>query len=433
MSPTVNLQSRRWTRVLAACGRRMRDAWCIVGLAAAVFLALDRLAARVWDDSGVEALVQSRQFRQASPDLSDAMARELASEIHATHDSPFVATRFRWEPLVYWRSRAHAGRWINVDNSGLRRTIVPAKAEGKPAVSAGTSETVFCFGGSTMWGACVSDEATIPSLLAAELHKRGISAKLTNFAQMGYVSTQCRVALEQELQRGNVPTVALFYDGYNDIGSALANPTPGQAGDEYQRPSREQLIREPTLWSLGRHYLRASFTARVFQPDWREQLAAQIQRNLSETEANQVASAAVERYLNNIRLIQALAEAYGFEARFYWQPLLYARREPSDVEREILVAEPGAESMHRAARQVLVSAQRQWAKTDPAVRLLRDLSQVFDTANWRGKTAFFDACHLGEAGNRTVATALADDIQTALRERPASNRLHQRRPRLTEK
>lgn len=417
MSKSEPLSRRAVFRHGGWVGRRARDAWCIVGLAAFGFVALDQGAARLFDNSGIETLVRSPRFRQASPELADGDLKSLAAEIDTTHDSPFVATRFRWEPLVYWRSQAHAGRWINIDENGLRRTAdpsAPGTAQGDSSASARQDGglRVFCFGGSTMWGACVSDEATIPSLLAAELAQKNVRASVTNFAQMGYVSTQSRVALEQELMRGNVPDVAVFYDGFNDLGAAMANAEPGLPGDEYQRPPREALIRRPTLFGLGGHFLRSSFIARLFQPDWRAQVAGQIERNLAETSGEVVVNRAVDRYLNNIRMVQALSARFDFQSRFYWQPLLCSRAIPSVAERELLGAEPGVEQMHRTARQRLgqILGER-GAASDPAVACLRDLSGVFDGENWREKTAFFDACHLGQAGNRAVAAEIAADIQ----------------------
>lgn len=414
MSAPVNTPRRGIFRPLGWTFRRLRDGWCIVGLAAILFLAVDRLAAWLWDDSGVGVLVQSAPFRQASPALDDYDLASLAQEIEATHDSPFVATRFRWEPLVYWRSQTHAGRWINVNERGLRRTTSP----GASSISKSNEAIqIFCFGGSTMWGACVPDEATIPSQLSAHLARAGAAATVTNFAQMGYVSTQSRITLEQELTRGNRPDIVVFYDGFNDVGAAMANPEPGLPGDEYQRPTRESHIRQPTLWGLGDHYLRSSFLARLFQPDWRQQVADQIARNVSNVDTDQLAVHAVERYLNNLRIVQALAEKFDFEARYYWQPLLCTRRQPADGERSLAGKEPGVERIHQRARQALADTKHRRAAGDNAVDSLRDLSDVFDGSAWRDQTVFFDACHLGTVGNEAVAAALAEDLGPLVKKR----------------
>ncbi len=45
-----------------------------------------------------------------------------------------------------------------------------------------------------------------------------------------------------------------------------------------------------------------------------------------------LANAAVDTYLGNVRLVNALAKDYGFRAVFFWQPTIYAKPNLSEEE-----------------------------------------------------------------------------------------------------
>ena len=86
-----------------------------------------------------------------------------------------------WHPYVYWRRKPYTGKYINIDEKGLRKTIYPIDepVKKKPV------KKVFMFGGSTMWGSGVKDEFTIPSLVGSGLAKQSIHAEVTNFGESG--------------------------------------------------------------------------------------------------------------------------------------------------------------------------------------------------------------------------------------------------------
>jgi len=104
-----------------------------------------------------------------------------------------------------WDNKSHQGSVINIDSEGMRKTYNNAASE-----AAGTAAKVFVFGGSTIWGAGVRDDLTIPSLFAKGAESKGVICKVTNFGRSGYVSTQEVIELLLQLQRGNVPDVVRF-------------------------------------------------------------------------------------------------------------------------------------------------------------------------------------------------------------------------------
>ena len=164
-----------------------------------------------------------------------------------------------WHSYVYWRRRPFASEFINVNEQGIRRTwqspavagsvtsgeptmvARPAAADGAAApatritLDAEAALRIFVFGGSTVWGTGARDDYTIPSCLARDLHARGIETAVFNFGESGYVNTQSLLALICELRDGNIPDVAIFYDGINDIFAAYQDGRAGLPQNEGNR------------------------------------------------------------------------------------------------------------------------------------------------------------------------------------------------------
>jgi hypothetical protein len=184
------------------------SAWAVVlcgAIAAAVFLQIKhRKEAR-----SVDAF--ERKWTESFQ--GEPWAREYTGEFRAS-------TQMEWRPYVLWRRRPFVGRLINVDGAGLRRTWDP------PHLGEG-ARSVFALGGSTLWGNGARDEHTIPSELSRLLNDAGRPARVTNFGELGFVSSQNLITLLLELRSGHVPDVVVCYDGVNDVIAALQNKRAG--------------------------------------------------------------------------------------------------------------------------------------------------------------------------------------------------------------
>ena len=147
--------------------------------------------------------------------------------------------RTHWEPYVYWRRVPFEGRYVNIDERGIRRTAnAPHPGEG-----IGESTRIFMFGGSTLWGTGARDDYTIPSYVSRELEAQGFRVEVTNFGEAGYVSTQEVIALLRQLQEGNIPDLVVCYDGANDVYSTYQQGRGGRPQNEFQREREFNLTR----------------------------------------------------------------------------------------------------------------------------------------------------------------------------------------------
>ncbi|MGO9118307.1 MAG: SGNH/GDSL hydrolase family protein [Desulfomonilaceae bacterium] len=140
----------------------------------------------------------------------------------------------RWEPYVYWRRERTEGRYVNVSESGVRRTWTS-----KTSRTSDGPCRIWCFGGSTMWGDGARDKFTIPSHIAKILSQQmpSTNVEVVNFGEIAYVSTQEFLTLYMKLRQGERPDVVIFYDGVNDVYSAYHNKEVGLPQYEYDRRS----------------------------------------------------------------------------------------------------------------------------------------------------------------------------------------------------
>ena len=138
--------------------------------------------------------------------------------------------RVRWRPYVYFRQERFTGTLINIDAQGHRRTI-------QPAVAADNARPVFLFGGSTMFGSFQRDSFTIASRLAGQLASipEARDFTITNLGQTGYVFGQEVIELMTQLKNGARPALVVFYDGINDVVSAVQRGEAGLPQNEMLR------------------------------------------------------------------------------------------------------------------------------------------------------------------------------------------------------
>ena len=232
-----------------------------------------------------------------------------------------VDVPFAWHSYVYWRFRPLSTEHVVIDERGLRRTW-NAEAE--------STQRVFVFGGSTAWGAGSRDEFTIPSLLAKDLARDPATrAEVTNFGQWAYVTTQELIALLLELQRGNVPDVVVFYDGINDAFSTYQNGRAGVPENEAWRRIDFESAGQALFYRVARRSRVVQLVHRVRGATfdhWAPPEPAALAGLARET---------IDVYSRNHQFAEALAARFGFEVLYYWQPVIWTKKQLSVYEQSI--------------------------------------------------------------------------------------------------
>ena len=310
-----------------------------------------------------------------------------------------AAARVSYESYVAWRQKPFAGSQINIDGEGHRRT--------QYSQCDGATRTIWMFGGSTMWGTGSPDWGTIPSNLAKIYGNAGTPVCVINFGQNGWRNTQELIELELELKRRTPhPDLVLFYDGFNDSYSFF------QSGEDdvhmnYNviRDKFERLSNRSMKSSLV-DFLLATHTGRLIT-------RSRPVRNLVDGDTGIVASSAngaardlEVSYLDNLEIVQALSEKYGFQYTFFWQPVLYSgHKQLTSEEQKILMFFRGhldeQDGEYKAMSTVLQHG---------VPKHVIDMSDVFDRA---ANSLYIDCVHVVPAGNALVANRIHEELVKA--------------------
>jgi hypothetical protein len=400
--------TRRRGRRLAAFGRPIRAAWLFLGATLLALVAVELALRAVF-------LVKDRVVGVATIDPRLVAEGYGGATWAATHFREYQNLVADWHPYVNYRERPFTGETITVLPGGLRRTWNAPQRPGAHPLK------IWVLGGSSAWGVGARDDHTIPSELARELTRRGLDVEVTNHAEIGYVLTQELFWLLLRLRAGERPDLVIYFDGANECLSALQNGVAGwpqneakrqQAFEDARNPARlgvawlRLLVTESALWRLARSIggrLARRTAAFTPEPFWRA----------PRSDPSALADDVLGTYEATRRLAEAQGREHGFESRFYWQPMIFTKRRPTDFEgdevRKYAVLEPLFRAVYERMRQ---RVERGEAPAD-----FRDLSGLFDDDP---RTLFTDFCHTTETANVSIARAIADDIEGWLRERVAA-------------
>jgi lysophospholipase L1-like esterase len=325
---------------------------------------------------------QVEQFKQKQLSLSYYQAQDWSRAYWDEHMK--LADQWDYQPYVEWRTRPAQGEHINVDENGVRHTTGSA--------CGADSFRIFMFGGSTMWGYGAPDWGTIPAYVQA-----GLSGDIcvVNYGDLGLNATQSLIRLVDELQRGNVPDMVIFYDGANEVTTAY---TSGQPGGHFRHNEFEAALRgqtESPLQDLLNQTSLSQLLQRISPDDGAQQAES---GPVFPPYSDEFVNAVADVYQTNIHIAALLAEDYGFTFLAFWQPLLVMTGEPvTDEEQRFLWEMPGG--LPDLFRLVYPKVQ--------AADGVHDLTHVLDDHDG---SVWIDFNHLTPLGNERVAQAMLSVI-----------------------
>ncbi len=338
---------------------------------------------------------------------NEPWATQLTKEITRS------SSRMLPHPLRGWTFPDYSGRLVHLKN-GVRQSYEPKAGEGTDPIN------VFFFGGSTMFGAYQRDEHTLPSQFRRLAEADGRPVRIVNYGVIGYGIWQELELLEELLTRGEIPDLAIFYDGANEqfiqarVGP-IATPTHlhanivrlGNVGPVVKKPS---LHGEMYDWWADRSAAHRLFDQIKSLATNEKDTPAPNALQLALWAPDQTAERGVERgrdavaiYQRAVELVQHLATTYGFRAEFFWQPLLYTK--------------PVVEGEHDALTRFGATPEAWYASSAEARRHLKppviDLSDVLDDVH---EPVFVDFDHTNERGAELIASAIYKDASSTLNE-----------------
>jgi lysophospholipase L1-like esterase len=247
------------------------------------------------------------------------------------------------------------------------------------------------------------------------IREKGVVCNVTNFGGSGYVSMQELIALELQLRQGNVPDLVVFYDGVNDTYAAWQQGAAGVPQNEQTRVLEFNLS-NPKRRAERTTRLLQEYAARLALRRFAMSIAGKVGPKRAGTPAVPAASLAaddslaqdvVDTYLGHIELVRALADRYGFQCLFFWQPTLFEKRHlsPSELSQANLMKSEG--EFFRRTYDVVRRSNLEEKSGDR----FRDMSTMFTDVR---EPIYFDFCHMGETGYEEVAAAMVDDVMKVL-------------------
>lgn len=345
-------------------------------------------------DLGVgTAYVSARAVLDTKSDNTDIRASTPAlvdEEWAADYFNELREASHNWEPLLGMLRQDYEGRYINIADRA-RKTYSAEEVGGEATV-------VYFFGGSTTWGTGQRDLYTIPSNVARLAEKDGVEIRVSNYGQGGWVIWQQLSLMLQLLAEGKIPDLAVFYNGHNDVGQQVQElttvPSYPRAALLKQKVEAVSTI-DGTIADLTDYYRKYSILHHLVV-----RIAGKPSGSVrapAPALASARASNAVTLHNEAVELIERLAESYGFEAVFIWQPDAYTT-EGGDAERFATQDREGFGNAYRDATE-LVGA--------PVINLADSLNGVTDAV-------FFDDVHTNELGAQIVAKAIYPHLQPHL-------------------
>lgn len=337
---------------------------------------------KISDEAKREHAVKAAAYSGAYQDA--ALAEEYLKERVDAVDWPLPLA-----PYTQSREPDYTGKFLNV-HDGVRRTwnLEPTNGDKSARLN------IFFFGGSTLWGWGSRDDFTIPSLVAKNLVKSGISAKVTNYAVNGDATTQSLIRFIFELRKRNVPDLVIFYGGLIDAESACNEGRPGLPldGPDFERMSRGN---EARVSIKPEHFAIMRF------------LAGRKQHGGCQKNLDALSDGAADVYFSNIRFIEAISKSLLFKTLFYLEPQLTDKIPATIYEQKGIERHdgwlPGASSLYSLMRNKVVAKDHERAEQS----VLNDLRSIFSGVS---SPIYMDSEHYGEDGNSRIAQKIAADI-----------------------
>ncbi len=255
------------------------------------------------------SMKKTADLHQVYPEYSSEQIGNLLNE---TWSRPYV-----FESFTQFKESPYTGEFVNVSNNGYRET-----ATHKPWPPNNGAINVFLFGGSTMFGYGVADNQTVSSYLEEYLDRNFPSASIRvyNFGRGGYYSSQEVVLFIRLLSEKHIPNLAIFVDGLNEF--AFPGDKPfysdefnafvelGYTGQDAKMIINNMLVDYLPAYRLG----DAIKTYADKHNNFDKKLPYE---KISDKDIARV----ISKYINNKKIIEAVATNYNIKTLFVWQPV----------------------------------------------------------------------------------------------------------------
>lgn len=247
---------------------------------------------------------------------------------------------------------------------------------------------VWTFGGSTMMNTETTDELTIANTLAVEFGKVLGPTHVKNFGEGSFFSSYELIKFQKllrEVPEDEMPTMVLFYDGYNDAHHSFLFGAGNMQRDLSLKLQSLVEGKYLTLWTYALSQ-KASQLSKLWETTGGRFVQYTLFPPAKTQGSNDNLEAGVRVYLSNVKMIEASCEAYDINCFFILQPLIVTKTPLTPLEQEVLAnLKIGAGGID-FVRRFYKNARRSMEGND----LFIDASHIM---NGRTESDFYDLGH----------------------------------------
>jgi len=353
------------------------------------------------------------QLDTVYPDLPEPARSQMLSE---AWNRPY-----RYADYIHFAEQPIQGEYVNVHEAGFRGV-------GTPAVWPPTPDqlTVFCFGGSTLFGYGLPDHQTIPAALQRQLNSRlKRPAQVYNFGVGWHYSTQERIRFQQLLTAGFRPDVVVFLDGINDT-SLAADDRPAFSpqfalafeqvqGFGVQSPARRGASSSATLWEIGVERWPVGRVARGLAARLHSQAGSAAGSGSGNVVIQELTEEQAQRgcavWQTNRRLTAALAREFQILPLFVIQPAPGASQQPPHAFANAALRANETRFYQALQRELAAELNADGSEEKP--RAL-DLLWLGDLESRVPGPWYVDVCHYTATFSDRIATEIAERLVVQL-------------------
>jgi hypothetical protein len=273
---------------------------------------------------------------------------------------------------------------------------------------------VWAFGGSTMENTETTDELTIANTLARVFNAGLGPTHVKNFGAGGFLSSYELIKFQKllrEVSEGEVPTIAIFYDGYNDAQNGFQYG-PGKLQADLSLKLRALVEKKNVVTAT---YALSSWLSN-FSALWKRTGARLVQVRLfplpePRPNASNLAGA-VRVYVRNARMIQASCQVFQVHCFFLLQPLLVTKEPLSELEQKVLES---LENHPRVGPAGIRFVREFYERVSSEMLLETHFIDASGILNGRTQSDFYDFGHTSAQTSPVIGEKLAHMIMARIK------------------
>ncbi len=296
-----------------------------------------------------------------------------------------------YKSFIGWRMERVQFKHINITG----------KYNTRQSLGESLNNSVWFFGGSTMWGNGVADSQTIPS------HYNSLTANpVYNFGEYGWNSRQSLNQLINSIGDNHKPSAVIFYDGVNDIYDHCRRENQELPIHSYEKRLQEALyaFNNPSIKNTIIEFILSPYILIANRLDIQSIKEDSSVSGMFDCSTNQAkASSIAQHIVNNWHTAYLLSEANNFVFHAILQPTLFSTktnseyfvRTKSEVRRDYEL-----QLQYNAVYPLILEEIKIICELDK-----KFCSSLIDGTDWLDgiDNIFIDFCHLNSLGNKLIA------------------------------